>query len=165
MKEYKYCPICRSPLEKKMADGRERLVCGECGKIFYQNPLPAAACVVVDDKRRLLLIKRSVEPHKGEWCLPGGFIEMDESLFEAALRELREETGLTGCVKGVIDANIQESGMYGAVLVVGIEVIVGEGTLVPGDDASEAKFSSYDDLPEIAFESHTKFIKKYFEIV
>ena len=89
---------------------------------------------------------------------------MDETLSEAAVRELWEETGLSGRAGRVIGAHIQKSGMYGAVLVVGIEVIVGKGEPAPGDDAAEARFVSRVDLPKIPFESHTKLIKKYFEI-
>jgi 8-oxo-dGTP diphosphatase len=164
MKDYKYCPICGSSLEKKLADGRERLVCGTCGKICYWNPLPAAACLVANSKGSLLLVKRAVAPRKGEWCLPGGFIEMDETLPEAALRELLEETGLCGCAEQFIGAYIQKSDMYGAVLVVGVEIAAGDAEPIPGDDASEAKFFPQTDMPEIPFESHTKLIKKYFEM-
>ncbi len=164
MKDYKYCPICSSPLEKKPIDGRERQVCGNCGNICYRNPLPATACLVAGNARSLLLIKRAVPPHKGEWCLPGGFIEMDESLPEAAVRELREETGLSGEPGRFIDAHIQKSAMYGAVLVVGIEVIVGDGLPAAGDDAVEARFIPRADIPDIPFESHAKLIKKYLEM-
>ena len=117
---------------------RPREVCSVCGEIFYQNPLPAAAALVLDGDRRVLLVRRKFPPNQGMWCLPTGFAEMGETIAEAALRELREETGLTGRVARLIDADSWKSSFYGDVLVVTFEVDKLSGTETAGDDADDA---------------------------
>jgi len=161
MEKYKYCPICKKELIEKELEGRIRITCPDCVRIFYRNPLPATAALAVNEQGEILMIKRAVEPFKGQWCLPGGFVEMGESLAESVVRELSEETGLSGKAGRFVGAHIQKSEMYGGVLVVGIEVITKDGTLTPGDDAEEAKFVPIDKIPDIPFETHRKLIEEY----
>ncbi|MDI9433860.1 MAG: NUDIX hydrolase, partial [Planctomycetota bacterium] len=71
------------------------------GKYVYEWPRPmvtvdAAVFRLSGGKARLLLVERKKDPYKGQWAVPGGFIEMDEELEDAVARELEEETGLTG---------------------------------------------------------------------
>ena len=73
----------------------------------------------MNEQGQLLLGKRGVEPAKGQWCLPGGFIELDESMEQAALRELAEETGLAGEIDSYIGCFYQESKFYGGVIIFG----------------------------------------------
>ncbi len=152
--------MCASVLQRDDIEGRSRLNCPKCKWINYRNPLPVIACLVTNKAGELLLIKRDLEPCKGKWALPGGFMEVDESLPEAGVRELSEETGLKGKPGRLIGAHTQESQMYGAVLMVGIEFIVEDEKIVPGDDASDAKFFPHKDLPEIPFISHRKLIEE-----
>ncbi|MFQ5952014.1 MAG: NUDIX domain-containing protein [Candidatus Omnitrophota bacterium] len=161
MENYKFCPMCASGLKLGEIEGRDRLNCPKCGWIDYRNPLPVVACLVSSKKGELLLIKRNIEPCKGYWALPGGFIEADESIEEAGRRELLEETGLNGEAGRLVGAHVQESSMYGAVLMVGLEYTVEDEKTSPGDDAFEAKFIPRDQLPEIPFESHRRLIQEF----
>jgi ADP-ribose pyrophosphatase YjhB (NUDIX family) len=111
----------------------------------------------VDTKDRVLLVKRSVEPKKGFWCLPGGFMELGETPEHAALRELREETGLAGKIDMLLGVSANPSALYHTVLMVGYLVKSYSGNLIAGDDANDAAHFHYNKLPEIAFESHTLF--------
>ena len=72
--------------------------CPGCGWIYYKNPIPAAACVILNSRNEIVVIKRAVEPNKGEWALPSGYIEIDQSPEQAASVEMKEETGLQGKV-------------------------------------------------------------------
>ena len=72
-------------------DDRARRVCATCGFIDYVNPKIVAGSVVSDADGRVLLCRRAIEPRKGFWTLPAGFMETGESVQEAALREAREE--------------------------------------------------------------------------
>ncbi len=160
MKEKKFCYLCGNPLDKKLIDNRMRLFCKSCNSPIYENPIPAACLVVVDENNRILLVKRSVEPKKGMWCLPGGFMELGETPEQAALRELKEETGLSGNINKLLGVMINSSSIYDTVLMVGYLVKYFEGTPIAGDDASDLKFFSYDKLPAIAFKTHRHFINR-----
>lgn len=157
-----HCHFCGSPLTKKHIEGAMRLFCTTCNVPIYENPIPATCLVVVDDNDRLLLVKRSVDPKKGFWCLPGGFMELGETPEEAALRELKEETGLSGQIQMLLGVTSNTSEQYHTVLMVGYLIKDYSGSLEPGDDAADAAYFKYDELPEIAFQSHMKFIRIYY---
>ncbi len=162
MDHYKYCPMCKTPLKWGDLEGRQRLYCGKCGWIKYCNPVPVAVCLVTNKKKELLLIKRGIDPCKGRWALPGGFVELDETIQEAGQRELHEETGLTGKAGRLIGLHMQKSRMYGYVLVAGIEFIIKNENITVGDDAADAKFFPGKKLPNIPFSSHHKLIEDYY---
>jgi ADP-ribose pyrophosphatase YjhB (NUDIX family)/glycine cleavage system H lipoate-binding protein len=127
--------------------------------IFYGNPLPVAAAVVLNERHEVLLIKRKNEPQRGMWCLPIGFAETGESIAAAALRELREETGLGGRVLQLLDADSLESDFYGDMLIVTYEVEKLNGAEIPGDDAEEVAYFPTQHLPKLAFSSNEKAIR------
>jgi ADP-ribose pyrophosphatase YjhB (NUDIX family) len=90
-------------------------------------------------------------------------MELGEIPEKAALRELREETGLSGQIDMLLGVSSNPSQQYHTVLMIGYLVISYTGTLVAGDDADDVAYFHYNELPEIAFESHLRFIKEYFE--
>ena len=71
-------------------DNRERHVCIKCGEIQYQNPKIVAGCII-SWQEKLLLCKRAIDPRKGYWTIPAGFLENGESIEQGAVRETREE--------------------------------------------------------------------------
>lgn len=161
--EKKYCPSCRHPLTRKTWEGRERLFCTLCDAPLYENPIPAACVIAVDPGGRLLLVKRSIEPKRGLWCLPGGYMELGETPEETALRELKEETGLIGRIDRILGADSNPSRIYHTVALVCYFVKEFHGRLVPADDADDAGFFHPEALPELAFNSHRRFIHRYYE--
>ncbi|MFZ5564505.1 MAG: NUDIX hydrolase [Thermodesulfobacteriota bacterium] len=160
MKEKLYCPFCGVALERRNHEGRIRPYCIRCDTPIYENPVPATAVVVADPASGILLVRRSVEPKKGEWCLPGGFIELAEAPDRGALRELTEETGITGTIDVLLGVETNNSDTYGTVLIVGYLVTRYTGDPIPGDDAEDVAFFTVENMPSIAFNSHAAFIRR-----
>jgi ADP-ribose pyrophosphatase YjhB (NUDIX family) len=87
-----FCSHCGQPVALRMPSGDHRLrfVCDGCGRIHYQNPKIVAGCVPEYDGR-ILLCRRAIEPRRGYWTIPAGFMENGETTQDAARRESREE--------------------------------------------------------------------------
>jgi 8-oxo-dGTP diphosphatase len=154
-----YCSQCGDTIVTRFEEGRHRDVCPTCGIVFYQNPLPVAASVVLNDARQVLLVKRRQDPYKGMWCLPIGFAEVNETISQAALRELEEEAGVAGKVTRLLDADSFASEFYGELLIVSFEVEKLEGRESPGDDAEAVEYFPLDGLPPLAFSSNEKAVR------
>jgi ADP-ribose pyrophosphatase YjhB (NUDIX family) len=159
-----YCNYCKGNLADREIEGRVRQVCEKCGQIYYENPLPVATIVIVNNDRELLLIKRKNEPFKGMWCLPIGFAETGESIEEAALRELKEEAGIEGEIVQLLDVDSLENPFYGDLLVSTFEGRKKGGEEKPGDDAIEVKYFPITNLPKLAFDSQNMALKKFIAI-
>lgn len=92
-----FCADCgKAAMELRVPPGdeRQRACCAACGRIEYSNPKVVVSCVVMTDDERTLLAKRAIEPRKGTWGIPQGFMEHGETTREAAVREVMEETGV-----------------------------------------------------------------------
>lgn len=87
-----YCSHCSQPVTTAVPDGdnRPRYICGSCGTVHYENPRVVVGCVP-EYQGHILLCRRAIEPRYGYWTVPAGFMEIGESLPEAALRETWEE--------------------------------------------------------------------------
>lgn len=136
----------------------------------YKYPRPAltADCVVItaEEEPKVLLIQRANDPFKGCWAFPGGFMEMDETTEQCAIRELEEETGL------VIDT-IQQVGCYSkvdrdprgrTVTVVYLSVIDSAVKVKGLDDASRAEWFPLSSLPPLAFD-HDEIMKEALKLL
>lgn len=122
----------------------------------YPHPSVTTDCVIFGfdgNKLQVLLIERGIEPYKGHWAFPGGFVKMDESCEEGALRELREETGLD-C------AYIEQFHTFSSpnrdprerVITVAYYALVRIQEVKGGDDAAKAKWCALDEIPPLAFD-------------
>ncbi len=145
-----HCPYCGDGLTEKVNEGRERLYCNSCERFIWRNPSPVAAVLVRDEEGRVLLVKRGIEPGKGKWSLPAGFLELEENASQAAVRELGEETGLTvepGDLSFVRDMNFERfPDQYLLANIFQIEASKVSGGVKPGSDAVDAKFWDLDEL-------------------
>jgi ADP-ribose pyrophosphatase YjhB (NUDIX family) len=92
---YQYCPRCGGPLRLTPVNGdpKERLVCGACSFVFYQDP-KVSSCTIPVVAGKVILVRRAIEPGRGLWVFPGGYMDQDETTEEAAMRETREEVNL-----------------------------------------------------------------------
>ena len=99
----KFCPRCGGPLALRVNGGRERPHCGAagCGYIFFGEFSIGCGGVVIRDGRALL-IQRGINPGRGSWQIPGGYVEADEEVAEAVVRECSEEAGVTAEVVDVL---------------------------------------------------------------
>lgn len=127
-------------------------------KYSYKYPHPSVTtdCVIFGfdgGKLKVLLVERGLEPYKGRWAFPGGFVKMDESCEEGALRELEEETALKGTY-------VQQFHTYSApnrdprerVITVAFFALVRIQEVEAGDDANKAQWFAIDKVPQLAFD-------------
>jgi ADP-ribose pyrophosphatase YjhB (NUDIX family) len=91
-----YCARCGAALAMATLpeESRDRLACAACGHVTYVNPRLVVTTLPVTDAGEVVLLRRGIEPGYGAWAQPGGFLEVDETVAEAAVRETLEETGL-----------------------------------------------------------------------
>ena len=87
----KHCPLCGAALVLAEVGGRERPSCSACSFVLYRNPASAAAGAVLDGGGRVLLVRRGIEPFRGDWALPAGYQEVDETPEQTAVREVHED--------------------------------------------------------------------------
>ena len=127
----------------------------------YERPMLTADCAVVNSRGELLLVRRGGEPFKGCWALPGGFMEMDETIEHCAVRELEEETGIR-----VTEGDLRLIGVYsapgrdprGRTVTAAYAVTVGDCPAKAGDDAAEVRWWPLAELPPMAFD-HNEIVK------
>ena len=124
------------------------------------TPVPAVGVVCLRGDS-VLLIRRGTPPRQGEWSLPGGRIEPGERAVEAALRELREETGVEAAITGlidVVDGLFPEAGRHYVLIDYAARWVSGEP--VAGDDALEARFVTLDEVESLIEWSETRRINR-----
>lgn len=159
-KKQNYCPHCGNKVTLKPEGEITRQYCDQCKIYFYENPLPVVSCIHCTEKS-ILLVKRGNKPYKGSWCLPTGFAETGESIEQAALRELIEESGIQGKIINLVDVDSVKSRHYGDLTFITYEVEQIGGKPVAGDDATEVRYFPIDKLPQLPFKSNAKAIKAY----
>lgn len=132
-------------------DNRERLVCETCGFIQYENPLVVAGSVIVEGDR-VLLCRRAIEPRKGFWTIPAGFLELNETVEDGARREAREEALAEIAIDGLL-------AVYTIQRISQVQLIYAAHLAEPGfgvgEESLEVRLFDWDDIPfdEIAFPS------------
>jgi 8-oxo-dGTP diphosphatase len=159
--EYRFCPRCAGRLEGRIIkEGEpERLVCGECGFVFYLGPKLVAG-TIFEMNGGIVLIQRSIEPGYGRWTFPGGFVERGEVAEAAAEREALEEVGVEVEVMDIVGLYTYE-GQIPAIAVFAARATGGEP--VPLDETMAVRSFPRDGLPwsEMAFPSTERALKDY----
>lgn len=147
-----YCPRCGTAVGLAYRFGRQRPVCPSCGWIYFADPKVAAA-ILLEQDGRVLLVRRTNEPYRGFWTLPAGFVDADEDPRQAAERECLEETGLIVRATAVLDVIAGREHPRGADFVIVYRGEVLSGELRAGDDADETGWFLREDLPQLAFKA------------
>ncbi|MDX9992839.1 MAG: NUDIX hydrolase [Anaerolineales bacterium] len=156
LEDIHFCPACASALVSREQFGQARPVCPACGWIYFDDPKVAAAALIVENGK-ILLVRRVNEPHRGLWTLPAGFINSGEDPAGAAVRECLEETGLNVRTTRLLDIYARREHPRGADFVIFYQAQVESGTLQPADDADAAEWFALEALPPLAFEA-TRYI-------
>jgi 8-oxo-dGTP diphosphatase len=129
--------------------------------VLYGNPASAAAGCVFDDRGRILLVQRSIQPFAGHWALPAGYQELDEDPHVAVVREILEETGIESQVLGLLDYYFIADDPRKPANVAVYLCRKSGGGLVVGDDVADVAWFSLDALPEpIGFDNSQRILER-----
>ena len=159
--DFNYCPRCGSTVNHEERFGKVRPVCPQCGWIHFVDPKVAAA-VLIEQEGRVLLVRRGNEPFRGLWTLPAGFINGGEDPAEAAARECLEETGLNVRVTRVLDIIPGKEHPRGADFIIVYQAEVIDGEMMPGDDADAVEWFDKKNLPPLAFLATQRVLQSFY---
>ena len=159
----KHCRACGTAVAYLVPadDNRERAVCPACATVHYENPLNVVGTVPVWGEQ-VLLCRRAIEPRRGLWTLPAGFLELGESTAEGALRETDEEAGAQielGLLFSVL--NVVRVGQVHLFYLAAMK----STHLNPGSETLEAQLFREDEIPwdEIAFRTVRETLRYFFD--
>jgi ADP-ribose pyrophosphatase YjhB (NUDIX family) len=159
--DYRFCPRCGGGLASRVLKQGEvaRLVCRACSFVFYLDP-KVAACTICMLDGGIVLLRRGIEPSRGKWVFPGGFVDRGEAVADAAVRETLEEVRLRVSLTGILDA-YSFPGSDVVVIVYAADVVGGH--LQAGDEALEARAFPPEEIPwsELAFPSTQAALRDY----
>jgi ADP-ribose pyrophosphatase YjhB (NUDIX family) len=146
---WRFCPRCGGNLTPDVDCVR----CERCGARYWANAIPAVQGVLERDGR-VLLARRAIDPHKGEWDLPGGFLDETEAPLDGLRREFREETGLDVVPIEFLRIDVEP---YDGRYVFSVSWLVrATGEPRPADDVAELRWFARDELPPMAFPGQSR---------
>lgn len=159
--QYSHCTYCGTAYPQGLDWPR---TCVGCGEITWRNPLPVAVVLLpvhTGEQTGLVVVRRDIEPARGELALPGGFIEIGETWQEAAVRELREETGL---LADAADAALfHVASTHGTINIFALLPPRAAADLPPSTRTEEAtEWLVLTQPQELAFPTHTQAFADYF---
>jgi len=150
----RFCPNCGGHLSERLleTEDRPRLVCDQCQRILYLNPKVVAG-VIIERGGRLLLLRRAIEPRYGTWTFPAGYMEIDETAEQAAVREVEEEVGLKVKLGPLVGVYSRPAPEAPGVLVVVFQGQRPRGRVKIGREVMEARWFALDAIPwsELSF--------------
>ena len=158
-----HCRVCGSRVSYRIPadDNRDRAICDACGEIHYENPINVVGTLPVWGDQ-VLLCRRNIEPRKGFWTLPAGFLELGESTSEGALRETDEEAGARITLGDLFTVlNVVRAGQLHLFYLARLH----DTRFAPGPETMEAQLFREHEIPwdEIAFRTVRDTLRHYFE--
>ncbi|ADW19139.1 NUDIX hydrolase [Desulfobulbus propionicus DSM 2032] len=160
-----FCPQCGQRLHQKTLAKFERQRCDRCAFVHYLNPHPGITIIIRSREGKVLIGRRSERSrYGGRWCLPGGYIEYEESFIDTAHREVAEETGLKIRIDGIVNVVSNHLDDLHHTLVVVLTGQQSGGILRPGDDLTALRWIDGEQHKEIgyAFEADRSIVDCYF---
>lgn len=160
--KYNYCPKCGGGLQEVLEEKWSRLKCQKCGFIFYQNSKPTSSALILDGNK-ILLGRRKINPAKGDWDIPGGFLEWGEHPEAGLRREIREELGVEIKIKKMLRIFMDTYGDEGeATLNICYVAEIEHGKPIASDDVEELKWFDLNKLPKnMAFQNGKDMIEAF----
>lgn len=131
-----FCQVCGSRMNPIDVDGKVRDVCSNCGNVDYKN-WKVSAGVRIDNGGKVLLVRRAIEPGKGKWHMPAGYVEIDETPIQAAEREALEETGYIVEAEKLVDCYLDTEDPRGNVI-----VLLYDARIIGGNPVTNAEVES-----------------------
>jgi 8-oxo-dGTP diphosphatase len=148
-------------MQQSLLDGRVRWQCPACGYVQYENPVPGAG-ILIEQDGGLVMVRRGHPPCEGGWALPSGFIEADESVEQAAVREAQEETGLDVELLELYGVYSFPEGPLRSGLIIFFRARACDfSALRAGDDAREARLFKPDEIPQLCFRTHREVVARW----
>lgn len=143
---FSFCPHCANKLIEFVSDEIERRRCPQCGWVQYRNPTVGVAVVLIEQRKLLIGHRRD-----GGWCIPCGHVEWDESIEEAAVREMAEETGLTVRLHEILAVQSNFHDRQQQTVGIWFRGVRESGDLRPGGDLIDLDFCRLENLPSLKF--------------
>jgi 8-oxo-dGTP diphosphatase len=155
-----FCSECGSPTQKRLIGARELSVCPRCDRIFFRNP-KVVVTALIEQGGRVLLVRRDIEPGRGLWGMPGGYVDWDEHPEHAMVRECEEETGVQVAPDGLLGVQhvMLADGEGAVVLHYRARLLGGEASA--GDETQEVGWFTPQSLPPLAFSSHRRVLQEW----
>lgn len=148
---FSYCPKCGDKLHLRHGQDLPRLTCISCAFIFYENPAVGVAAIVMNEHQHILLGRRGSGKYRNLWCIPCGYLEYHEDVYQGVKREFKEETSLDIELQRIftVQSNFHDPDCHS----VGIWFLarVYGGQMQAGDDLTEVAYFALDDIPPLAF--------------
>lgn len=156
-----YCNQCGKEVIFIFTEGKDRFVCEHCNTIHYTNPKMVVGALAFWENK-VLLCKRAIEPRKGFWNLPAGYLEDFEKAEDGAIRETLEEAGADiEIIQPLVVYNIPQANQVYIHFLARLK----DGNVSNGVESLETKLFTEDEIPwkEMAFTSSTFALNRYFE--
>ena len=156
LEEVRFCPRCGAEADVRFP---RSITCPQCGYGAYYNPKPVACAIPTTADGEIILMRRATEPSRGRWTMPGGFVDLGESVEDAAVRECREELAIAIELRDLV-------GVYSRAQDRIVVVVYGahaRGTPQPTDEALEVRAFVPSDIPwpDLAFWSDERALRDY----
>jgi 8-oxo-dGTP diphosphatase len=154
-----FCSSCGSKTETRLVGERPLSACPACDRIFFRNP-KVVVTALIEEEGRVLLVLRDIEPGRGLWGLPGGYVDWDEHPHDAVVRECLEETGAVVEPVTLLPVLHVITGDDGIVILAYRARLVG-GDVQARDEVQQIGWFAPEAMPPLAFGSHRKILQQW----
>jgi 8-oxo-dGTP diphosphatase len=159
LEDVRFCPRCASEATVRFP---RSITCPHCGYGAFYNPKPVACAIAANQNDEIILLRRGFEPNRGKWSMPGGFVDLGESVEDAAIRETKEEIGVEVELQGLVGVYSRSTDR----IVVVVYAARTDGTPTRTEEALEVEAFQPTTIPwdELAFWSDGRALRDYLNL-